>query len=50
MSFLKEFDLCTVLGVCRQGFDLRDLIGSAINFAHHTDHHFLYVLAPTGRG
>ena len=38
------------LGVRRQVFDLHDLIGSAINFAHHTDHHFLYVLTPAWRG
>ena len=39
-----------VLGVCRQGFDLRDLVGGAVDFSHHSNHHFLYVLHPTGRG
>ena len=38
------------LGVRRQVFDLHDLVRSAINFAHHTDHHFLYVLTPARRG
>ena len=39
-----------VLGIWRQGLDLRDLVGGAVDFSHHSNHHFLYVLPPTGRG